>query len=226
MKEENKEEDKEFTFSSFWKTNLPTRNIFLIILIVYIISTILSIILNPVQDLIGLVTISDQILATIGQYNLRVFEGHVYQLVTSIFVHTNIIHFLSNSLFLFLYGLRAEEKFLSWQYYLIFVLSGLFGGILSLFAFNPFTISAGASGGIFGLLGADLVLAYQEEKKKSLWVYIGMGGIFLILSAGINVNILAHAIGLISGIIFPLIFKKRKISSSEEISVQLYEEED
>ena len=220
------EEDKDFTFKSFWRTNLPTRNIFLIILIVYIILSILTIVFNPIYDLISLFTISDGLLATIGQYNLKVYEGHVYQLFTSIFVHTNIIHFLSNSLFLFIYGLRAEEKFFSWQYYLIFILSGLLGSILSLFAFSLATISAGASGGIFGLLGADLVLAYQEEKKNSFWIYIGVGAIFLGFSAGINVNILAHAIGLISGLIIPLIFKKRKIITSIEESEQLEEEDD
>ncbi|MCK5303696.1 MAG: rhomboid family intramembrane serine protease [Candidatus Heimdallarchaeota archaeon] len=220
------EVDKEFTFKSFWRTNLPTRNIFLTILIVYIILSILTIAFNPIYDLISLFTISDGLLATIGQANWRVYEGHVYQLFTSIFVHTNIIHFLSNSLFLFIYGLRAEEKFFSWQYYLIFILSGLLGSVLSLFAFSPATISAGASGGIFGLLGADLVLAYQEEKKNSFWIYIGVGAIFLGFSAGINVNILAHAIGLISGLIIPLIFKKRKISTSIEESEQLEEEDD
>ncbi|MCK5409004.1 MAG: rhomboid family intramembrane serine protease [Candidatus Heimdallarchaeota archaeon] len=220
------EVDKDFTFKSFWRTNLPTRNIFLTILIVYIILSILTIAFNPIYDLISLFTISDGLLATIGQANWRVYEGHVYQLFTSIFVHTNIIHFLSNSLFLFIYGLRAEEKFFSWQYYLIFILSGLLGSVLSLFAFSPATISAGASGGIFGLLGADLVLAYQEEKKNSFWIYIGVGAIFLGFSAGINVNILAHAIGLISGLIIPLIFKKRKISTSIEESEQLEEEDD
>ncbi|MCK5141236.1 MAG: rhomboid family intramembrane serine protease [Candidatus Heimdallarchaeota archaeon] len=220
------EVDKDFTFKSFWRTNLPTRNIFLTILIVYIILSILTIAFNPIYDLISLFTISDGLLATIGQANWRVYEGHVYQLFTSIFVHTNIIHFLSNSLFLFIYGLRAEEKFFSWQYYLIFILSGLLGSVISLFAFSPATISAGASGGIFGLLGADLVLAYQEEKKNSFWIYIGVGAIFLGFSAGINVNILAHAIGLISGLIIPLIFKKRKISTSIEESEQLEEEDD
>ncbi len=218
------EEDKEFTFKSFWRTNLPTRNIFLIILIVYIVLSILTIVFYPIYDLISLFTISNELLATFGQANWKVYEGHVYQLFTSIFVHTNLIHFLSNSLFLFIYGLRAEEKFFSWQYYLIFILSGLLGSILSLFAFGLATISAGASGGIFGLLGADLILAYQEEKKKSLWIYIGIGAIFLGFSAGINVNVFAHAIGLISGLIIPLIFKKRRLSISIEESEQLEEE--
>lgn len=203
------EEDREFTFTSFWKTNLPTRNIFLIITVVYIILSVLNIIFIPINNLTDLFTIHPWFLYLVGQANVRVYDGHVYLIVTSIFVHTSILHFLSNSLFLFIYGLRAEERFFSWQYYLIFLVSGILGGIVTL-ALGAEVISAGASGGIFGLLGANLVLAYQEEKKKALWVYLGIGAIFLIFSVGINVNMIAHTVGLITGILFPFILKKRK----------------
>lgn len=205
------EEDRKFTFTSFWKTNLPTRNIFLVILVVYIILSVLNIVFNPINNLTDLFTIPTWLLSLIGQDNGRVYAGHVYLIITSVFVHTSILHFLSNSLFLFIYGLRAEERFFSWQYYLIFLGSGILGGIVSL-ALGANVITAGASGGIFGLLGANLVLAYQEEKKKALWVYLGMGAIFLVFSIGINVNMIAHTIGLITGILFPFIFKKRKPS--------------
>ena len=211
------EKDQEFTFSSFWKTNLPTRNIFLIILVVYIILSVLSITFSSIDNLTDLFTISEWLLSLVGQDNGRVYAGHVYLIITSIFVHTSILHFLSNSLFLFIYGLRAEERFYSWQYYLIFIVSGMLGGIVTL-ALGANVISAGASGGIFGLLGANLVLAYQEEKKKAFWVYLGIGAIFLVFSAGINVNMIAHTVGLITGILFPFILKKRKptVSMDEE----------
>ncbi|MHA1345535.1 MAG: rhomboid family intramembrane serine protease [Candidatus Heimdallarchaeaceae archaeon] len=211
------EEDQEFTFSSFWKTNLPTRNIFLIILVVYIILSVLSITFSSIDNLTDLFTISEWLLSLVGQDNGRVYAGHVYLIITSIFVHTSILHFLSNSLFLFIYGFRAEERFHSWQYYLIFIVSGMLGGIVTL-ALGENVISAGASGGIFGLLGANLVLAYQEEKKKAFWVYLGIGAIFLVFSAGINVNMIAHTVGLITGILFPFILKKRKptVSMDEE----------
>lgn len=206
------EEDSKFTFTSFWKTNLPTRNIFLIILVVYIILSVLNIIFNPINNLTDLFTIPTWLLSLVGQDNGRVYDGHVYLIITSIFVHTSILHFLSNSLFLFIYGLRAEERFFSWQYYLIFLGSGILGGIVTLIVFAENVISAGASGGIFGLLGANLVLAYQEEKKRAFWVYLGIGAIFLVFSAGINVNMIAHTIGLLTGILFPFILMKRKPS--------------
>ena len=197
-------------FVNFWKENLPTRNIFIVILIVYITLTIISIVRVDVSNLNDVFLIQSELLVLVGQYNLKVYSGHVYMLITSIFVHAGFLHFLSNSLFLFIYGLRAEERFFSWQYYIIFLVSGLMGSLLTL-ALGPFTISVGASGGIFGLLGADLILAYEENRTQALWTYLGMGGIFLAISGGINVNFLAHAIGLVSGVLLPLfVLKKRK----------------
>lgn len=203
------------TFESFWKTNLPTRNFFIVILVVYLITTIITLATVPITNIIDFFSISVNILEIIGQNNELVYNGHIYQLFTSIFVHFNILHFLSNCLFLFIFGLRAEENLLSWHYYLIFIVSGLMGGLLSL-SFGSNVISAGASGGIFGLLGTDLVLAYEEDKRRSLWSHLGAGVIFLAISGGLNVNFLAHAIGLFSGILFPLLLlkKRKQISSS------------
>ena len=203
-------ESNENYFINFLKENLPTRNIFLVILIVYIILTIVSITRVEVTNLNDVLLIDTNLLALVGQFNLKVYQGHIYMLFTSIFVHNGFLHFLSNSLFLFIFGLRAEERFFSWQYYTIFLVSGLMGSILTL-AFGPYTISVGASGGIFGLLGADLILAYEENRARALWIYLGMGGIFLAISGGINVNFLAHAIGLVSGALLPFfLLKKRK----------------
>ena len=189
---------------NFWKTNLPTRNLLIIIVLTYVILTILSIIEGEGLE------ISGKFLVIVGQYNQKVLDGHVYQLLTAIFVHVNILHFLSNSLFLLIYGFRAEERFLNWQYILIFIVSALIGNLLSLALFSPETISCGASGGIFGLLGADLKLAYEEEKRKSMWIYVGTGVIFFSFSAGVNVNFIAHGVGLIVGFILPFILKNRK----------------
>ncbi|MFW9852769.1 MAG: rhomboid family intramembrane serine protease [Candidatus Thorarchaeota archaeon] len=209
------------TFESFWKTNLPTRNLFIAILAVYLVTSIITLATVQITNIIDFFSISENVLVIIGQYNAKVYSGHIYQLFTSIFVHVNVLHFLSNCLFLFIFGLRAEENLLSWQYYLIFIISGLMGGLLTL-SFGPNVISAGASGGIFGLLGTDLILAYEENKRRSLWSHLGAGVIFLVISGGLNVNFLAHAIGLVSGIVLPLlILKKRKKSSfsqTQEIS--------
>jgi rhomboid protease GluP len=205
-------EDKEsFSMSSFWKTNLPTRNILVIILIVHIVLWIITLTMGNIVTFRDAISIAPEILVVVGQYNFLVFQGHIYQLVTSIFVHVDLLHLLSNCLFLLVFGFKVEERLLAWQYYFVFIISGIMGGLLS-FVYGADSISAGASGGIFGLLGAALALMYQHEKTRSFWGYLASGGIFfLIMSFGSpNVNFFAHAIGLVTGAIIPFILKKRR----------------
>jgi membrane associated rhomboid family serine protease len=164
-----------------------------------------------VNDFFDVFTISEDVLNYVGQNNDLVKAGYIYQLFTSIFFHFDILHFLSNCLFLLVFGLRVEERLFSWQYYIIFIVSGLMGGLLTLAVFGTETLSAGASGGVFGLLGVTIILAFEEDKRRSLWSYSGVGVIFLIITGGMNVNSLAHAIGLVTGILLPLfVLKKRK----------------
>ncbi|MHA1222523.1 MAG: rhomboid family intramembrane serine protease [Candidatus Heimdallarchaeaceae archaeon] len=211
--------DATYSFNSFWKENLPTRNLLIIILVVYVITSILSMLKTGISSFSDLFTISNEILIFVGENKAMVYHGYVYQLLSSIFVHVNVVHLLSNCLFLIIYGLRAEDRLFNWQYYLIFLSSAFAGSLLSLFVFDETVITAGASGGIFGLLGLNLVLSHEEDNRKSLWSYLGTGLIFLVLSGGMNVNILAHAIGLLVGVILPLFFikkrKKRVIIKSE-----------
>jgi membrane associated rhomboid family serine protease len=205
------EEPQTSYLESFWKSNLPTRNLLIIVAVCYLVISIVSIVRGEINSFIDVFTISDEILIRVGQFNLLVLNGHIYQLITSIFVHVDILHFLSNCLFLLIFGLRAEERLLSWHYYTIFLVSGLMGGLLTLAVFDPLTVSAGASGGVFGLLGVNIVLSFEEDKRRSLWSYSGIGVIFLIITGGMNVNFLAHAIGLVSGVLIPLFaLKKRK----------------
>ena len=67
-----------------------------------------------------------------GQVNALVFQGSYYQLFTSLFVHASIAHIVGNMLFLFIFGLRAEEMFSLPEFLGIYLLGGLAGNLLSL----------------------------------------------------------------------------------------------
>ncbi len=203
------EETEKYSFNSFWKINLPTRNILIIIFVVHITLWIITLVQASDINFDAFYYISEDLLIKVGQANALVYQGHVYQLISSIFVHFDWLHLVSNSLFLLIFGLKLEDHLFSWQYYFVFLISGLMGGLLTL-TFGAGTLSAGASGGVFGLLGADVIIIYQEEKDKKLWVYLGIGVIFLVMTVGINTNVVAHAIGLLTGFLFPVIFKKRR----------------
>lgn len=85
--------------------------------------------------------------------------GEYYRLVSSIFLHVGIFHFLFNMYALYIIGPQIESFYGRFKYFLIFILSGISGSILSI-SFNTNTVSAGASGAIFGLMGALLYFGY------------------------------------------------------------------
>nr|ABB47903.2 Rhomboid family protein, expressed [Oryza sativa Japonica Group] len=84
-----------------------------------------------------------------------VHEHQGWRLVTCIWLHAGVVHLLANMLSLVLIGLRLEQQFGYMRIGIIYLVSGIGGSVLSsLFIRN--SISVGASGALFGLLGAML----------------------------------------------------------------------
>jgi rhomboid protease GluP len=143
---------------------------------------------------------STSVLLQLGQYNINVLNGEYWQLLTSIFVHVDISHIALNMLFLVIFGLRAEELFTTEEYFAVYMLSGLSGNLLTLFLMAPNTLSAGASGAIFGMYGASIIYA-RKTFGQSIIGALMYAFLLLILSTGAGVNIVAHFGGLAAGLI-------------------------
>jgi rhomboid protease GluP len=141
-----------------------------------------------------------EVMRTFGQYNLNVFEGQYWQLISSMFVHADIIHLGLNMLFLLIFGLRAEELFTTEEYFFVYMLSGIAGNIMTLFLMSPYTVSVGASGAIFGMYGAGLIYM-RKTFGQSIAGALLYAFLLLMLSTGIGVNIVAHFGGLAAGLI-------------------------
>ena len=88
-------------------------------------------------------------------------NGEYYRLLTCIFLHGGIIHITCNMYSLYIIGTQLESFFGKIRYLIIFLLSGICGSVLSLAFSNSNSISIGASGAIFGLLGAILYFGYH-----------------------------------------------------------------
>lgn len=82
-------------------------------------------------------------------------DGEWWRLFTSMFIHFGIAHLLSNMIALAVFGPLVERLYGSVNYLLIYVLAGIVGSMASI-AWHPDINSAGASGAIFGILGALL----------------------------------------------------------------------
>jgi len=173
------------------KKFVPTYIIIILNLIVYAYTSILG--GNAMET-------SYEVLLLYGQVNYFVlYWGWYWQLFTAIFVHVNIMHLLGNMFFLLIFGLRAEEFFSIKEYLLIYLLSGLAGNMLTLLL--PLTtVSAGASGAIFGLFGACTIY-FRRAVGQSIVSALMFSFFLLIISAGLNVNILAHLGGLVVGLL-------------------------
>jgi rhomboid protease GluP len=140
------------------------------------------------------------VLIQLGQFNLNVLNGEYWQLLTSIFVHVDIVHIALNMLFLIIFGLRAEELFTTEEYFFVYMLSGLSGSLLTLFLMSPYTLSAGASGAIFGMYGAGIIYM-RKTVGQSIVGALLYAFLLLMLSTGAGVNIVAHFGGLATGLI-------------------------
>ncbi|PCK20834.1 rhomboid family intramembrane serine protease [Bacillus pumilus] len=94
--------------------------------------------------------------------NGLILEGEWWRLITPMFLHIGLTHLLFNTFALWSVGAAVERIYGSGRFLLIYLISGIFGSIAS-FVFNT-AIAAGASGAIFGCLGALLYLAISNRK--------------------------------------------------------------
>jgi membrane associated rhomboid family serine protease len=91
-----------------------------------------------------------------------VAEGEWWRLLTAAFLHGSIIHLGLNMLMLWWIGAPIEEAIGRGRYLLLYVVSGLAGSAGALLLTDPGQLTVGASGAIFGLLGAALVFERQR----------------------------------------------------------------
>lgn len=117
--------------------------------------------------------------------------GEYYRLLTCIFLHAGFTHIICNMYSLIVIGPQVESFYGKLKYLFIFLVSGICGSILSLVFSSSNIVSVGASGAIFGLLGAIIYFGYHYR------VYLGN----VLKSQIIPVIILNLVIGsMISGI--------------------------
>jgi len=134
-------------------------------------------------------------------------SGEWWRALTSTFVHFGIIHIAFNMWCLWSLGSSLELFMGRKAYTVIYLLSGLMASLTSI-AWNPWRVSAGASGAIFGVAGAFVSYLYFKkapmdpkevrQKLKNLLIFIGYN---LLYGAAGNVDNSAHLGGLIAGLI-------------------------
>ena len=113
---------------------------------------------------------------------------------------------------LLLFGSAVENNYSKLQYLIIYFISGLIGNLFSLILLPLNVISLGASGAIFGLIGAAFVLFAGDGDRSLILLGLFYLFFFIIASLAPGINIWAHLFGLMGGILFGYVFiRKRKI---------------
>jgi membrane associated rhomboid family serine protease len=127
-----------------------------------------------------------------------VADGDYWRLITAAFLHYGPFHLLLNMVALYWFGSLLEERIGSGKFLLLYLVSGLAGSAGALLV-DPGTPTVGASGAIFGVLGAGFVLERQRD-----YVFggsaLGIIVLNLVFTFSIaNISIGGHIGGLIGG---------------------------
>jgi rhomboid protease GluP len=114
----------------------------------------------------GALTSRESIVAAGALVRERVSMGEYWRLLTAPWLHGGIEHLIGNGVALFILGMVCEHAFGGAQFVVLYVLSGLAGSVISGgMSLGP---SVGASGAIFGLQGAAIVLFRQHRERLLL----------------------------------------------------------
>lgn len=101
------------------------------------------------------------------------FETAFLPLVTSMFLHSGILHIAGNMLFLWIFGDNVEDFFGHVPYLLFYLVCGIGAGLLQAFFNLHSTIPAlGASGAISGVMGAYLILYPRERILTLVFIFL------------------------------------------------------
>ena len=150
--------------------------------------------------------------------NIKILSGEFFRTITSLALHSNLNHLLSNSLgFMIFAPLLIKETGAGWGW-LLALLSGMTGNYINAefhsWLFNGVHLSIGASTslfGIVGLIGSKQIRSGWRSKRRLRQAFIIPVFALLALLAimgvsGQNTDIFAHLFGMLSGIVLGIIF--------------------
>jgi membrane associated rhomboid family serine protease len=159
-------------------------------------------------DRLALLSVGRRVLMPDG--SIRAVEGVVdgawWQLVTSMFTHVDLMHIAFNMLALWFLGPQLEAVVGRARFLALYLLSGLMGSAFVYWLTPEFTPTVGASGAIFGLMGALLVVAMKVGADYSqILVWLGLNVVITILGRGF-ISWQGHLGGLVGGVLIALVY--------------------
>lgn len=157
-------------------------------------------------------------------------NGEVYRLFTSMFLHLGIEHLVNNMLVLFVLGSRLEQVIGKLRFLFIYLAGGIAGNIFSLILElrnQDFSVSAGASGAVFAVMGAMIYVVIRNKgwlgdlSMRQILVMAAFSLYFGFTSSGVDNA--AHIGGMIAGFVLAVLIwhPRKKRDQQMEIYDQL-----
>ncbi|MFN3427838.1 MAG: rhomboid family intramembrane serine protease, partial [Candidatus Thermochlorobacter sp.] len=140
-------------------------------------------------------------------FNISIYEGQYWRLLTSTFIHANLLHLFLNMLALFLFGFATELLYKKTDYFLILLVSALISSSASFYSHSDaFSISVGFSGVLLGILAAFIMFGLfsgEPELRKAVlnWQFLLSVLAIIVGDTDKNTDIVAHFYGFLSGVI-------------------------
>jgi rhomboid protease GluP len=133
------------------------------------------------------------------------YDGSWWRLLTAMFLHGGLLHIASNLFALYVLGRPLEDTIGWWRYLIVYGLSGLGSGLAVVFLGAQNTVTIGASGAIYGIIGALLYLTFQQPHwftpagVRSVRSLMVLNLVFTFLIPGISIA--GHLGGLVVGVL-------------------------
>lgn len=156
---------------------------------------------------VGFVVPSDALLCRLGALNATAVaeHGQWWRLLTVMFLHGGVVHFALNSWALWLFGPTLEYVLGRGRFLALYLVSG-FAGAAASFALGRTEIGVGASGAIFGLLGALVAFFWRRRNAgggtqlRSLLIVLAINLVWGISQRG-SIDLIAHLGGFVAGLL-------------------------
>ena len=138
--------------------------------------------------------------------NDAIRAGQLWRFFTPMLLHGSILHIGFNMYALYIIGIGVERRFGHGRFLLLYLLSGFAGSVFSFLLSSADSI--GASGAIFGLIGAEGIFLYQNRQLLGNQVRRAINNVIfivvlnLVLGLSPGIDNWAHVGGLMGGLIF------------------------
>jgi len=143
-----------------------------------------------------------------------------WRMLTSVFTHASILHVLLNMYTLFIFGSALERMLGRWRYLALFLISGLGGSVGVVLLADPFTAVVGASGAIFGLMGAFFIInRHLGGNSVQLLILVAINLAYGFFVPGISWQ--AHVGGLVAGALVALIYVRTRSIRMRNVQILL-----